>query len=73
MIEVSRLNGTRFYLNAEMIESVEGTPDTVITLSNGHKYVVVESVEEVVKRVIDYKRSVGLWCRLGSQEGEERG
>ncbi len=73
MIEVSRLNGSRLYLNAEMIESVEGTPDTVITLSNGHKYVVVESVEEVVKRVIDYKRSVGFWCRFGSQEGEERG
>jgi flagellar protein FlbD len=56
MIKVTRFNHTEFMLNCEWIETVESTPDTVITLTNGKKYVVAESVEEVVNKVIEYKR-----------------
>ncbi|MCS7174166.1 flagellar FlbD family protein [Pseudothermotoga sp.] len=56
MIWLTRLKGQRFVLNAEMIEMVEALPDTTITLFNGKKYIVQESVEEVIKRVIEYKR-----------------
>ncbi|AGC67594.1 flagellar FlbD family protein [Thermoclostridium stercorarium subsp. stercorarium DSM 8532] len=58
VIEVTRLNNKAFILNCEWIETVEATPDTVITLTNGRKYVVAEKVEEVVRKVIEYKRKI---------------
>lgn len=56
MIRLTRLNGKEFIVNAEMIQFVETTPDTVITLSSNEKIVVRESVDEVVERVIAYGR-----------------
>jgi flagellar protein FlbD len=41
-----------------MIEYMESTPDTVITLTNGHKYVVLETLDEVIDKVIHYKRHI---------------
>lgn len=58
MIEVTRLKGKKMMINAELIETVEETPDTVITLTNGKKFVVSESAEEVTSLVIDYKRKI---------------
>ena len=60
LIQVTRLNGTRFHLNALMIETVEETPDTLITLVNGKKYIVTESASDVIRSVQQYLRSVGL-------------
>lgn len=45
-------------LNADLIETVESTPDTIIRLTTGKKFLVLESVEEVVQRTIDYKRAI---------------
>ena len=56
MIEVTRLKGKKMTINAELIETVEETPDTVITLTNGKKFVVSESAEQVTSLVIGYKR-----------------
>lgn len=58
MIKLTRLNKTAFVLNCELIEAVESTPDTVITMVSGKKFVVAESVDEVVERVIQYKGNV---------------
>ena len=58
MIEVTRLNGTTVLINSDLIETVEETPDTVITLTTGTKYVVKESCEEIVNKVIEYKRKI---------------
>ena len=58
MIEVNRLNHKEFIMNCEWIETVEATPDTVITLTNGKKFVVAESVEEIIRKVIEYKQKV---------------
>jgi flagellar protein FlbD len=58
MITVTRLNGGSFALNPDLIERVEATPDTVITLVDATKYVVRESVEEIVYRVREAKASV---------------
>ncbi len=58
MIKVTRLNGVKFYLNADLIQSIESTPDTVITLSNGTKVIVKDSLETVVKEIIEYQRLV---------------
>ena len=54
MILVTRFNGTKFYINAEMVMTVEATPDTVITLNNNTKVVVREKAEDVVKMIFEY-------------------
>ena len=58
MIQVTRLNGKQIMLNAELIESVEETPDTVVTLTDGKKYVVKEKSEEIRNLTIEYKKEV---------------
>ena len=58
MIAVTRLNGTKFCVNAELIEQIESTPDTVITLITGNNIIVRESVEEVRTRIIAYRGAV---------------
>lgn len=58
MLYVTRLNGKQFVLNAELIREIEATPDTIITLTSGEKLLVRESVDAVVKAVIEYKRTV---------------
>lgn len=58
MIKLSRLNNTLLVLNAELIEHLEATPDTVITLTTGHKLVVKEDVDQVIEKVINYRRRI---------------
>lgn len=58
MIEVTRLNGVRFSVNCDLIETIEETPDTVITLTNGKKFVVSENMEQIKSLVIDFKRQI---------------
>ncbi len=58
MIEVTRLNGTTVLINAELIEMVEETPDTVISLTTGKKLIVKESRQEVKSLVKSYKRDI---------------
>jgi flagellar protein FlbD len=66
MIAVTRLNHAQVVLNAELIEYIEITPDTVITLTTGQKIVVLEPVEVVVDRVIQFRRSIVAGaCPLG--------
>lgn len=60
MIEVTRLNGKEFYVNSDLILFLEKTPDTVITLLNERKLVVLEDVEQVVEKIIEFKRKVFL-------------
>ncbi|OGR57693.1 MAG: flagellar protein FlbD [Elusimicrobia bacterium GWC2_51_8] len=58
MIKLKKLNGFEIIVNAELIESVEATPDTVISLATGNRFIVRDSVEEVVARVVEYKKKV---------------
>ncbi|GKX65495.1 flagellar FlbD family protein [Inconstantimicrobium mannanitabidum] len=58
MIEVTGLNNESFILNAEHIEKIEEVPETVITLTNGKKYLVIDSSDEVVSKVISYKNKI---------------
>ncbi|WP_132995887.1 flagellar FlbD family protein [Sporanaerobacter acetigenes] len=55
MIRVKRLNGKEFVVNSDLIEFVEETPDTVISLTTGKKVVVQESVDEIIEKVIEFK------------------
>lgn len=58
MIEVTRFDGKKLMVNATLIEFVQDTPDTVITMTTGRKILVKEKAEEVQALVIDYYRSI---------------
>jgi flagellar protein FlbD len=59
MIELTRFDGTRFYVNVEFIEFVEATPDTMVSLIDHKKLLVRESAQEVVARMLAYHRQIG--------------
>jgi flagellar protein FlbD len=54
MIKLTRLNGSEIVINAELIETIEATPDTVISLTTGRKFVVHEPVDEVIEQAVAY-------------------
>jgi len=58
MIKITRLNRMPMILNSDLIEHIEATPDTVITLVSGQKYMVLESIDEIVERVIKFRNSL---------------
>ena len=58
MISLTRLTGAQFALNPDLVERVDCTPDTVITLVDGTKYLVAESLSDVVDSVLDYRARV---------------
>lgn len=58
MILLKRLNGTEFWLNAELIEQIESAPDTVITLTTGNNILVREKVNEVIEKIVEYRQKV---------------
>jgi flagellar protein FlbD len=58
MIRLTRLNGSSIALNSDLIKFVENAPDTVITLINGEKMIVRESAEELIRKLIEFRRSI---------------
>lgn len=58
MINITGLDGKEYVINSEHIEKIEHIPESVITLTNGHKYLVKESNDEIVRKVIEYKRKI---------------
>jgi flagellar protein FlbD len=58
MINVTGMNNKEFVLNADHIEKIDEVPETLITLTNGKKYIVLESVEEVIDLVLRYKNKI---------------
>lgn len=74
MIQLTRLNHIPMVLNADLIEHIEITPDTVITLTTGQKIVVLEPAAEVVERVVAFRRSIYrgvLNCPMVKRREEE--
>ena len=75
MIQLTRLNGNPLVINSDLIKYAEASPDTVLTLVNGEKIVVLESCAEVVRKTVEYRARVfgtasALW--LPSLEAAER-
>jgi flagellar protein FlbD len=62
MITLTRLNGSAFALNCDLIERVDATPDTVLVLLDGSRYVVTEPVAEVIARVRRHRAEVVALC-----------
>jgi flagellar protein FlbD len=76
MIKVTRLNHIPLILNSDLIEHIDVTPDTVIALSSGQKYMVLETAEEVVEKIIAFRKSLfgkELICPFTTQPKIERG
>lgn len=82
MIQLTRLNNTPLAMNSDLVKFVETAPDTVITLITGEKVVVRESTEEVIRRIVEFRRSVlaglpsiganlGLATSMGSGQASE--
>ena len=69
MIAVTGLNGTKFHINALLIETVEQTPDTLITLTTGKKYIVTENSSDVIRSIRHYLRSIGVLGVAGGLAG----
>ncbi|HEV8037374.1 MAG TPA: flagellar FlbD family protein [Bryobacteraceae bacterium] len=58
MIRLTRINHVPLVLNADLIEHIEITPDTVIAMTSGQKFMVLESADEVIERVIEFRRLI---------------
>lgn len=58
MISLIKLNGREITINAELIESLEATPDTVVNLVTGNRLVVRNSVEDIVAKVMEYRKKI---------------
>jgi len=61
MIKVTKLNGRELVVNADLIEFVEATPDTLISLTTGRKVMVLEDLDEVVKRAVGYRSRARIY------------
>ena len=58
MIKVTRLNKSQYLINSELIETIEATPDTVITLIDGKKYIVTESPDIILEKIIAFRSKI---------------
>lgn len=64
MIQLTKFQGKEFYVNSDLIEIIEETPDTMITLITGKKYTVQESVDEVLEKIVMFRRDVASKPRV---------
>ena len=60
MVKLTKINGREFVLNSDLIKFIEETPDTIITLRDQDRVIVRESADEIVRRVIDFRRTERL-------------
>ncbi|QXM06144.1 flagellar FlbD family protein [Crassaminicella indica] len=58
MIILTKLNGKEYAVNSDLIEFIESTPDTVITLTTGKKIIVLESIDQIIDKIIKYKQRI---------------
>jgi flagellar protein FlbD len=61
MIKVTKLNGRELVVNADLIEFVEATPDTLISLTTGRKLMVLEELDEVIRRAVGYRSRARIY------------
>ncbi len=74
MIKVTRLNGQEIVVNADLIEYLEASPDTIIALTTGKKIMVKESVDEVIEKIVEYRKRCLVYVptpAVQKSEGEQ--
>jgi len=60
VVKATRFNGKELYINPHQIEFMEKTPDTILTMFSDRKLIVVESPEEIIDRIIEYRKKIGV-------------
>lgn len=60
MIKLTKLDGKVFYLNPHLVETIEATPDTVITIAGGRKLLVSEQAETIIEAIVSYRRNISF-------------
>ena len=60
MIIITRLNDKEQFVNSDLIETIELTPDTTITMTTGKKIIAKESVDDIIDRIVNYKRRINI-------------
>ena len=68
MITLHRLHHQEFVLNADLIETIEATPDTLVTLTDGKKLLVLDGIQEIVDKVITYRKVCNSTIRIEHEE-----
>ena len=68
LIELTKLNNKKFVINSDLIETVEAMPDTTISLTTGNKFVVRESVPEIVHKIIEFRQAFNLFLQKKKEE-----
>jgi flagellar protein FlbD len=63
MIKVTRLNGDPIYINSALIEFIEETPDTMVTLTTGKKLIIKEHVEDIIKSILEYNAKISQYIK----------
>jgi flagellar protein FlbD len=58
LIKLTGLNNRKIVINAEQIEKLEAVPESLVTLVNGNKYIVIDSIDEIIEKVIEYKNRI---------------
>ncbi len=58
MIVITKINDKSLYINCDLIECIESTPDTTITMTTGRKIIAKESVDDIIDAIIEYKRKI---------------
>ena len=71
MIILHRLNQQEFILNADLVETLEATPDTLVTLTNGKKLIVRDDIKDVIGRVIEYRQLCNSTIQVVQTEKKE--
>lgn len=58
MVKLTRINGTVILINEKFVEIIEETPDTVVTMENGHRYLVQEKIDDILEMVKNYEKYI---------------
>jgi flagellar protein FlbD len=72
MIRLTRINRVPLVINSDLIEHVEVTPDTVIAMTGGQKFMVMETADEVIQKVIDFRRAIQQRPLVPSETASEQ-
>lgn len=68
MIRLTRLDGSELYINPDLIETIEETPDTHIALLNGNRYLVLEPTRIIIDRIVAFKAKIQRRCLSGMEK-----
>ena len=58
MVKLTKMNGSEFFINPHLIERMEERPDTVITMDSQVQYIVIEKVEDIIKKIVKYRKTI---------------